>query len=474
MIFGKHFGNASDAKGESGLVVASIYEPGDVANVIYYSPNKPLALVPKSFFVLKPGEGAGLSNSQKLKRTISFTVGEEVEFELVPGSDRIVQWIRKAPEVMDVFLSQDHFVAKSTGIIAPPNVKQDGLWTKEFGWVPLEPEQLGNFEPDVPMNIRIVIDISFGEHENAKFFKLNDFQPTCSYKLRSIDSVSDNPDFLCIAPWKKMTDLVRNHDLAPGFEEASVKSEDINSDLPESSYSANNRTSNERNFDGNLRMIRPPRYKREDIPECSSNQPTLDTHDLHNKIYQRDLLECQVFSSWTAEEYATDDWSSSDHKSGTTTWACLSRFNKVQRSSSGSRINSANNSHLKEDLRRNRLPTIPEQSYMPNIANIPLRRQNEASNRQNATNNQQAASTSRRVVTDFREPPITEDNASPYYVGFRHPSQSPRITFARLFNMRTMQVSRLPYDRMKLQLVEDADPEIGAELHCVKRLFRMP
>ncbi|KAI1703867.1 BTB/POZ domain-containing protein [Ditylenchus destructor] len=261
MIFGKNFAN----------VVASIYEAGDVANVVYYSPNKPLALVPKSFFVLKPGEGAGLSNSQKLKRTISFTVGEEVEFELVPGSDRIVQWIRKSPEVMNVFLSQDNFVAKSTGIIAPPNVKQDGLWTKEFGWVPLEPEQLGNYEPciDVPMNITIVIDINFGIHDNAKCFMLDDFKPTCSYKLLSIDSISKNREFLCIVPWKKNLDLVTTHDLAPGFEEESVKSEDTISDRLECSYSANSM--------------------------ASSNE-------------RSDLRECQVFSSWNAEQFSTDDW----------------------------------------------------------------------------------------------------------------------------------------------------------------------
>ncbi|KAI1707432.1 hypothetical protein Ddc_14833 [Ditylenchus destructor] len=481
MIFGRYIGNEDDAQGEIGLVVASLYQCGDVANVVYYSPRKPLVLVPESFFVLKPGECRDLTNSQRLKRTIRFLVGNEVEFELVHGSDRIVQWIRKSPEVLDVSLSQDHFVAKSTGIISPPNVKQDGLWTKDFDWVPLEPEQLRNYEPDVPLNVTIVIDISFGEHENATFFRLNDFKPTYTYKLLSIDSVSDNPDFLCYAPWKKTPNLVTVYDLVPGLEESSGKSEDTNSDQPESSYSANSRTSsNEKNYDGHLRMIKNPKYRLEDIPESSSSQPTLGTQDLDKKIYQRDRFarERQISSSWTDfKKYPNDDWSISDAEPGTTFWAPLSNINKVKRSTSERRINSVKKSHLNEELRRRPLHSIPEQSSMPNIGNIPLRRPNETSVRQNGTDNQHTASTSlsdRAVVTEFRDEPITEDNASPYYVGYRHPSQTPRMSFASRFDMRNLQVSRVGSSRMKLKVFEDVDPEIHAELHCVQHLFREP
>ncbi|KAI1697355.1 hypothetical protein DdX_18527 [Ditylenchus destructor] len=221
MIFGEYSGDESDAKGEIGLVVASIYEPGDVANVIYYSGTKPLALVPNNFFILKPNDAAGLSNSQRLKRRTIFVVGENVEFELVPGSDRIVQWIRKHPEIIDVCLSAEinKFVAKSTGIIPPPSVKRDSFWTKEFDWISFEPELLrdyGEVSPEVPMVITISIDISFGDHENASIFNLDDFKP-----------------------WKQMPDLVPDHDLTVMSAEISMKSEEEYSGQPEPSQSAN-------------------------------------------------------------------------------------------------------------------------------------------------------------------------------------------------------------------------------------------
>ncbi|KAI1707430.1 BTB/POZ domain-containing protein [Ditylenchus destructor] len=310
MIFGKCIGNASEAKGEIGLVVASIYESGDVANVIYYSPRKPLVLVPKSFFILKAGECRDLTNSQRLKRTISFVVGDEVEFELAPGSDRIVQWIRKSPDVLNVFLSEDNFLAKSIGIISPPNVKQDGLWTKDFDWVPLEPEQLRYYEPNVPINVTIVIDISFGDHDNAKCFMLEYFKPACTYKLLSIDSVSRNPDFLCLAPWKKITNLATDHDLAAGFEESTVISEVTNSDRLEYSYSANSRASSNERKNMVMDHDLAPGFEESSVISEDTNS-VVDFHcaNIRTSSNERSALrESQVVSSWTAENYATDDW----------------------------------------------------------------------------------------------------------------------------------------------------------------------
>ncbi|KAI1703878.1 hypothetical protein DdX_14621 [Ditylenchus destructor] len=244
MTLGKLSGNDSESKGEIGVVIATIYEPGDVANVIYYSSTKPLALVPKSFYASTSSD-AGISQSRLTKRTSRFRVGDSVEFELVSGSDRIVKWIRKSSDTINVFMSEEikKFVAKSTGIIAPPNVKQDGLWTKEFGWVPLEPEQLRNFEPDVPMNVTILINISFGDHVNARYFKLEDFKPTCTYKLLSINDASDDLDFLHNSPWRKVLNLVSDNDSTNGSTEASLKAEDENSDQPGSSNSANSKAS---------------------------------------------------------------------------------------------------------------------------------------------------------------------------------------------------------------------------------------
>ncbi|KAI1707442.1 hypothetical protein Ddc_14843 [Ditylenchus destructor] len=244
MTLGKYSGDVAEAKGEIGVVVATIYEPGDVAYVIYYSSNKPLALVPKSLFAFSPSD-AGISQSRLTKRPTRYRVGDSVEFALVSGSDRIVEWVRKPTDTVNVFPSEGikRFVAKSTGIISPPNVKQDGLWTKDFDWVHLEPEQLKDYEPDVPVDVTILIDISFGDHVNSRYFKLEDFKPTCTYKLLSINAVSDDLDFLHVAPWKKTVTLVSDHDLTIGSTEASLKSEDENSDQPESSHSANGKAS---------------------------------------------------------------------------------------------------------------------------------------------------------------------------------------------------------------------------------------
>ncbi|KAI1712956.1 hypothetical protein Ddc_12180 [Ditylenchus destructor] len=227
------FGRYSDpyAKGEIGLIVASIYEAGEVANVIYYSGNKPLAIVPKSFFVVPPSEYARISSSQRNKRTTIFMVGDNVEFELVPGSNRIVQWIRKSPGILGVSLSEESnkFVTKTKAVIPPPDVKQNCFWAKEFGWIPFDPELLddyGDVYPEVPMNVTISIDICFGKHNNARMFMLNDFKPTCTYELFSIESVSKKRDFLRFAPWEQMSDLGSDHDSAHATAEISMKSED--------------------------------------------------------------------------------------------------------------------------------------------------------------------------------------------------------------------------------------------------------
>ncbi|KAI1725671.1 hypothetical protein DdX_02345 [Ditylenchus destructor] len=195
------FGNTppDNARGNIGVIVASIYGPGEVANVVYYSNTKPLALVPRSYFVPKPEGIKGLTNSQIRKRTEIFKVEDNVEFEV--DKKGIVQWIRKSPAFLDIYLCENKFLQKALGVVSPSTEGQSVLWVKGLGLVAASSEMLKQVEPNVTWTITIEIKISFGEHENSPSLFLDSFKPTYELELHSFESVEDNIGFVRQAPW---------------------------------------------------------------------------------------------------------------------------------------------------------------------------------------------------------------------------------------------------------------------------------
>ncbi|KAI1732168.1 hypothetical protein Ddc_01021 [Ditylenchus destructor] len=228
------FGNTppDNARGSIGVIVASIYGTGEVANVVYYSNTKPLALVPRSYFVPKPEGIKGLTNSQIRKRTEIFKVEDNVEFEV--DKKGIVQWIRKSPAFLDIYLCENKFLQKALGVVSPSTEGEPVLWVKGLGLVPASSEMLKQVVPNVTWTITIEIKISFGEHENSPSLFLDSFKPTYELELHSFESEEDNVGFVRQAPWmndsndESQQDNLDQTDLS---EQTTVTNEDISGQL---------------------------------------------------------------------------------------------------------------------------------------------------------------------------------------------------------------------------------------------------
>jgi len=195
---------ADNCNGHYGTVIASynIEHGGEVANVVYVSVEKPLYVIPASFF--RPSKEILRlfnSNSQRRKRQENFALEDCVQ--LGYDEQNGVSWVTKASRHYNrLELFGDGFTGVDTiGVIRPAfeengAIQERRLWTEKLGWFQDIPMWVKNdYLPDVAYRVRFHLitlpNLLDEEDLQPERLRMASFAPTFQFQLHEIMAVDD-------------------------------------------------------------------------------------------------------------------------------------------------------------------------------------------------------------------------------------------------------------------------------------------